>query len=249
MIGKPGEFMRFRRGFSLIELLTVIMIIAILMAILLPAMRNARQQAMAIKCAAQLRQVGIGIYSYATMNMGRLPSWSYRHEYPVDPYEPDPSDPLWSGPGWPVLLTRHIGQKVDGAIYNCPAFPDPERRMNYFLAARWMHEQNPILRTIPLSKIKTASSYILSGDCVAQEYYPPAFGTDTSSPHEDIDKDDGAIKCLRFLGEPDGLNMHRGGNNVLFADGHVSIYKKFEESSMTYSPLSMQTWESVGPED
>jgi prepilin-type N-terminal cleavage/methylation domain-containing protein len=53
------------RGFSLIELLTVIAILALLLAILSPALQQARRHARRAACAANLRQVGVAIHLYA----------------------------------------------------------------------------------------------------------------------------------------------------------------------------------------
>jgi prepilin-type processing-associated H-X9-DG protein/prepilin-type N-terminal cleavage/methylation domain-containing protein len=240
--------MRYRVGFSLVELLVVIGIIGMLISILLPTLGKARESAKAVQCASQLRQLGQAIHAYASSNRGMTPAWSMRHEYPVDPYLGDPNAPGWTGPGWPVLLEGYIGQKPDGAIYNCPSFPDDQRRINYFMGARWMRAQEPMLRSMPMSRIKASSLFVMSGDCTSQSYYPPPFGTETN-PRDDIDKDDAGIKCLSFFPEDQGgYNMHRAGNNVLFADGHVAIFRKFEAQSMTYSPYTMKRWEDVGPE-
>jgi prepilin-type N-terminal cleavage/methylation domain-containing protein len=62
-----------RRAFTLIELLVVISIIALLIAILLPALGAARESAQRTQCASNLRQQGAATFAYATDNKGDLP--------------------------------------------------------------------------------------------------------------------------------------------------------------------------------
>ena len=65
--------MRARRAFTLVELLVVIGIIAVLIGVLLPALRAAREQAVSLQCQSNLRSCGQVLYLYANQNKSYFP--------------------------------------------------------------------------------------------------------------------------------------------------------------------------------
>lgn len=67
-----------RRGFTLVELLVVIGIIAVLISILLPTLGRARKQANVLKCQSNMRQICTAVLQYVNANKGRLPPSSVR---------------------------------------------------------------------------------------------------------------------------------------------------------------------------
>jgi len=96
-------------AFTLVELLVVISIIALLLAILLPAMNKAKQTAVAIKCQANLHQIGLAHSAYQSENNGCLASgWTISGFYKLWPYMGAAND----------VVGTHISP-----IYNCPLMP------------------------------------------------------------------------------------------------------------------------------
>lgn len=110
-------------AFTLVELLVVIGIIALLIAILMPALSKARTAAVRVQCMSNHRQVALGVFQYVADNRGVLPPWERTY---TEPYNGR----------YPWYAKRHIGQYIgnhrenttdnDSAVGICPLMASPQ---------------------------------------------------------------------------------------------------------------------------
>ena len=157
-----------KKGFTLVELLVVIGIIVVLIAILLPVIRRARQQATRVACMSNLRQLGAAVGSYVMDNEGVLPysNWEptgtggltapysnvsagWLYSYPPGISSGDPSL-VEKGLIWKYLRTR--------PVYRCPGHPLEDAG------------------GLGQGKSDRLTSYLMNG---AVNAFPPAGGTAT----------------------------------------------------------------------
>ena len=121
-IDPPGTDGSWQRGFTLIELLVVITIIAILAAMLLPALSRAKAKAKQSYCYNNLKQMGLAMLMYADESNGRVPRGN---------------DPFW----WQVFIPYLGGTKAARdeygrvRVYTCPSYPDKRQVMCYVVNA------------------------------------------------------------------------------------------------------------------
>ncbi len=223
-----------RSGFTLVELLVVVGIISVLIAILLPALNRVNATARSIKCAANLRQIGIGFQMYRNDYKNFLPpvqsfvsynangtQKSYGMWNAIGPYT---GQKEWAGLNLPIGTTEGVlkwdsywgSQKkvMRDSVWGCPENPDWACPWNYGYAesvylqypAGW-GANNPRAWSFPRR---------------ASVIPDPSIRVHVS------ESKDWHLGKLADAGDPDGVwdtYRHLKGCNVLFLDGHVSYYK------------------------
>jgi|tagenome__1003787_1003787.scaffolds.fasta_scaffold20841485_3 prepilin-type processing-associated H-X9-DG protein/prepilin-type N-terminal cleavage/methylation domain-containing protein len=132
-------------GFTLVELLVVVGIIAVLIALLMPALSKVRKHALEVKCAANLRSIGQAL----TM---------YTQQYGYYPGCVSVAVPPSSGAIWPTRLREYISKSQD--VFNCPAEDD----------RFWWRPGQPWMASLPLASERHAA---LFGYEVGEPLLPP----------------------------------------------------------------------------
>jgi len=245
-----------RTGFTLIELLVVIAIIAILAAMLLPALSKAKAKAQAIKCASNMKQWGLATVMYMGDNQDYLPLFG-------DTF-PRTSVTTW----WYQSLAPYVAQQVNtnntafaaeirkcpGGTVGRPPFASPlsaplSPDWNCWVGVSYGMFGDPLTgpfyygntqKPLKATRIKKPSDAMLYMDAVTPHVYNPMafpFGYDADG---DGLKDShlGVINSEYPFnnGRP---TVHNNGANVTLLDGHVERvpFKKLWEWGSDNKPV------------
>ena len=146
--------MRKRNGFTLIELLVVVAIISLLVSILVPSLRRAKDMAKAVVCATNLKHIGLGYHFYGQDNDGWLPANMLDHMYtPYILYIIPPNDTYYND----GILYRDKFI-TNGRVFFCPG---RERGGGAAYEESWYWSFDP-----------PSSYFAYGGDYVRSNYYP-----------------------------------------------------------------------------
>jgi prepilin-type N-terminal cleavage/methylation domain-containing protein/prepilin-type processing-associated H-X9-DG protein len=221
-------FVRIRlRAFTLVELLVVIGIIALLIAILLPALSAARAQGMKLKCAANLRTLGQVVFQYANENKGWIPrdySWGDpAHRFWADlfarmmRYEMPPEAPAGSQ-AYDQSMAPYLA-RIE--MYQCPVFPNDQQPLDFVLNGWDIKNPGGATGTfLKITSLRRGSELILMTEGNKDR---PLLAFDLHDVWHPDHMPNGAAP--RICND----NRHRNGQvNCMYVDGHVNA-RPFKE--------------------
>src|SRR5688500_11494274 len=153
-----------RPAFTLVELLVVIGIIAVLIAMLLPALQKAKEQANAVKCSNNMKQLMTAFLTFAHDNKGHLPgnraNWSEKEEWKQDFLY---GKYVWSSNFDKAPQNGTIWKYVRNyEVYRCPSIQGNYARVGsgHMTNSRFDVASYPIWRGAKVSKIKNQSAFV-----------------------------------------------------------------------------------------